>query len=42
MTEDPEATSIDLANGFLEAEERQARHKEPTPKKYTGRAQAVQ
>ena len=32
MTEDSSTLSVDLANNFPEAEEIQARNKEPTPK----------
>ena len=32
MTEDSATLSLDLANGFPDAEESQIQHKEPTPK----------
>ena len=41
MAKDSEALSLELANNFPQAEESQTRHKEPTPKKYTDRRQAV-
>ena len=41
MAKDSETPSLDLANNFPQAEESQTRHKEPAPKKYTDKRQAV-